>query len=137
MPVIFPGFFWHNLNGGPLNQIPRNGGSFYWRQVYNAVGAGCSMLYAAMFDEMNEGTSMLKMAPTTNQFPVGASLVPLNIDGQSLPNDWYRPGLRHAPRRHSPPGTNPHHTLKPFFSFPTRAQVIPSKGDGCRRTRNL
>jgi hypothetical protein len=47
------------------------------------------MLYGAMFDEMNEGTSMLKMAPTTNQIPVGASLVPLNIDSYALPSDWY------------------------------------------------
>jgi hypothetical protein len=89
MPVIFPGFSWHNLNGGTLNQIPRYGGAFYWRQVYDAVGAGCNMLYGAMFDEMNEGTSMLKMAPTANQLPAGASLVPLNIDGYSLPSDWY------------------------------------------------
>jgi hypothetical protein len=89
MPVIFPGFSWHNLNGGPLNQTPRIGGAFYWRQVYDALGAGCKMLYGAMFDEMNEGTSMLKMAPTTNQLPVGAALVPLNIDGYPLPSDWY------------------------------------------------
>ncbi len=89
MPVIFPGFSWHNLNGGTFNQIPRYGGAFYWRQVYDYIGAGCNMLYGAMFDEMNEGTSMLKMAATTNQLPTGASLVPLNIDGHSLPGDWY------------------------------------------------
>jgi len=89
MPVIFPGFSWHNLNGGTLNQIPRYGGAFYWRQVYDFIGAGCNMLFGAMFDEMNEGTSMLKMAATTNQLPVGASLVPLNIDGYALPSDWY------------------------------------------------
>jgi hypothetical protein len=89
MPVIFPGFSWHNLNGGALNQIPRYGGAFYWRQVFDDIGAGCNMLYGAMFDEMNEGTSMLKMAATTNQLPVGASLVPLNIDGYALPSDWY------------------------------------------------
>jgi Bacterial Ig domain len=89
MPVVFPGFSWYNLNGGPLNQIPRNGGTFYWRQVYDFLGAGCTMLYGAMFDEMNEGTAMLKMAPTSAQLPVGASLVPLNIDGQALPSDWY------------------------------------------------
>ena len=47
------------------------------------------MLYGAMFDEMNEGTSMLKMVATTNQLPVGASLVPLNIDDYPLPSDWY------------------------------------------------
>jgi hypothetical protein len=89
MPVIFPGFSWHNLNGGTLNQIPRNGGTFYWRQAYDAIGAGCTILYGAMFDEMNEGTSMLKMAPTSAQLPTTASLVPLNIDGQALPSDWY------------------------------------------------
>ena len=89
MPVIFPGFSWHNLNGGTLNQIPRNGGTFYWRQAYDAIGAGCTILYGAMVDEMNEGTSMLKMAPTSAQLPTTASLVPLNIDGQALPSDWY------------------------------------------------
>ena len=89
MPVMFPGFSWHNLNGGTLNQIPRYGGAFYWRQVYDFIGAGCNMLYGAMFDEMNEGTAMLKMAATANQLPVGPSLVPLNIDGSALPSDWY------------------------------------------------
>ena len=38
---------------------------------------------------MNEGSSRLKMAATTNQLPTGASLVPLNIDAYSLPSDWY------------------------------------------------
>ncbi|HWU36923.1 MAG TPA: hypothetical protein VN203_04690, partial [Candidatus Acidoferrum sp.] len=89
MPVIFPGFSWHNLNGGPINQIPRNGGAFYWRQAYNAVMAQCTMVYGAMFDEMDEGTAMLKLAPTPAQLPVNASFVPLNIDGQALPSDWY------------------------------------------------
>jgi len=89
MPVIFPGFSWHNLNGGPLNQIPRNGGKFYWVQAYNAIAAGCSMIFGAMFDEMDEGTAMLKMAPTPAELPVQGSFVPLNIDGQALPSDWY------------------------------------------------
>ena len=89
MPVIFPGFSWKNLNAGPLNQIPRLGGSFYWRQVYNAVSAGCTMLYGAMFDEMDEGTAMLKLAPTAAELPAQGSFVPLNIDGQALPADWY------------------------------------------------
>jgi hypothetical protein len=89
MPVIFPGFSWHNLNGGPLNDFPRNGGTFYWRQAYNAVSAGCSMIYGAMFDEVDEGTAMFKMAPTPNELPVQGTFVPLNIDGQNLPSDWY------------------------------------------------
>ena len=89
MPVIFPGFSWHNLNGGPPNQIPRHGGAFYWRQVFNAVNAGCPMIYGAMFDEVDEGTAMFKLAPTSAQLPVDGKFVSLDADGVKLPADWY------------------------------------------------
>ena len=72
MPVIFPGFSWHNLMGAgsPLNQIPRYAGNFYWHQIYNAVSANCTMVFGAMFDEMDEGTAIFKI---TNDPPVGDS----------------------------------------------------------------
>jgi hypothetical protein len=89
MPVVFPGFSWHNLNGGRLNQIPRRGGDFYWHQVHNAVAAGCPMIYGAMFDEMDEGTAMFKLAPTAAQSPAQGTFVTLDIDGVKLPSDWY------------------------------------------------
>jgi hypothetical protein len=89
MPVIFPGFSWTNLNQGPFNQIPRNGGTFYWRQAYNAIAAGCTMIYGAMFDEVDEGTAMFKLAATPNELPTEGSFVPLNVDGYALPSDWY------------------------------------------------
>jgi hypothetical protein len=89
LPVIFPGFSWANLNNGPFNQIPRNGGNFYWRQAYNAVRSGCTMVYGAMFDEVDEGTAMYKCAPTTAQLPAQGTFVPLNIDGYNLGSDWY------------------------------------------------
>lgn len=89
MPVVFPGFSWHNLNGGKLNQIPRRGGEFYWHQVYNAVATGCPMIYSAMFDEVDEGTAMFPLAPTTAQLPVQGAFVPLDRDGVKLPSDWY------------------------------------------------
>jgi hypothetical protein len=89
MPVIFPGFSWHNLNAGPLNQIPRRAGDFYWRQAYNAISSGCTMIYGAMFDEVDEGTAMFKLAPTAQQLPAQGTFVPLDIDGTSLPSDWY------------------------------------------------
>jgi hypothetical protein len=89
LPVVFPGFSWHNLNGGPLNQIPRGGGTFYWRQVYNAMSAGATMMKTAMFDEMNEGTAMLKMQPTVSGVPAQGSFVTLDIDGQTLQSDHY------------------------------------------------
>ncbi len=89
LPVIFPGFSWHNLNGGAVNQIPRIGGRFWWRQLYNCLNSGCNMIFGAMFDEMDEGTAMLKMAPTREQLPAQGTFVPLNIDGENLPSDWY------------------------------------------------
>jgi hypothetical protein len=89
LPVIWPGFSWHNLNAGALNQIPRSGGRFWWRQLYNAQSAGCTMIYGAMFDEVDEGTAMFKLAPTSAQLPAQGAFVPLNIDGEALPSDWY------------------------------------------------
>lgn len=89
MPVVFPGFSWHNLNAGKFNQIPRRGGDFYWHQVYNAVAAGCPMIYGAMFDEVDEGTAMFKLAPTAAQLPTSGTFVPLDVDGVKLPSDWY------------------------------------------------
>lgn len=89
MPVIFPGFSWTNLNRGPQNDIPRRCGSFYWHQAFNAVSAGAKTLFVAMFDEVDEGTAMFKLATTQDQLPTGANLVPLNIDGCNLPSDWY------------------------------------------------
>jgi hypothetical protein len=89
MPVVFPGFSWHNENAGPINQIPRNGGSFYWRQVYDDVHAGSKMIYGAMFDEVNEGTAMYKLAPTPAQLPAQGEFLALNCDGITLNSDWY------------------------------------------------
>jgi hypothetical protein len=109
MPVVWPGFSWYNLRqkdsiNNPSNAIPRNGGLFYWRQVYDALSAfGVAgmgeqkMLFNAMFDEIDEGTAMFKLAPTPTQIPVQvrspvpglAVLVSLNVDGYDLSSDWY------------------------------------------------
>ena len=32
LPVVFPGFSWHNMNGGASDQIPRLHGQFLWSQ---------------------------------------------------------------------------------------------------------
>ncbi len=91
MPVIWPGFSWKNIHDGQLNQIPRDGGNYYWRQAYNAVDAGVKFIYVAMFDEVDEGTSMFKMAENQSQVPVEIQdrIVPLDADGFDLPSDWY------------------------------------------------
>lgn len=90
MPVVFPGFSWTNLlPANPLNQIPRRGGAFYWRQVANAIDAGAKMIYVAMFDEVDEGTAMFKLAPTQADLPTTGSFLALDADGLALPSDWY------------------------------------------------
>lgn len=91
MPVIWPGFSWYNLRNGktPFNQIPRNGGNFYWRQSYNVISAGVNMVYIAMYDEVDEGTAMYKLAPTAATKPVNAKYLSLDQDGIALPADWY------------------------------------------------
>ncbi len=86
LPVIFPGFSWHNLQKGQskLNQIPRQGGAFLWHQAYKAIkDAHAGMLYIAMFDEVDEGTAILKC---TNNPPVGDSPF---CSYEGLPSDHY------------------------------------------------
>ncbi len=84
LPVVFPGFSWHNMNPDkPLNQIPRLGGRFLWTQYVEAKKAGATMIYQAMFDEVDEGTAIFKC---TNDPPVGESPF-LTYEG--LPSDHY------------------------------------------------
>ncbi len=100
MPVLFPGFSWHNMNrDAPINAIPRRGGRFYWRQVERALAAGSTMMYGAMFDEVDEGTAMFKVAASKDEVPADVSFVTLNLDGETLPTDWYLRLAREAQRR--------------------------------------
>jgi len=91
MPVAFPGFSWANLKEDEslFNKIPRDGGNFYWRQLYNARQAGASMLYTAMFDEVDEATAMFKVAPNSATRPTEGTFLTLDADGTALPADWY------------------------------------------------
>jgi len=86
MPVIFPGFSWHNIHRGrtPLNQIPRLKGKFMWEQIRLAKEVGCDMIYVAMFDEVDEATAIFKC---TNHPPVGEGAAFLSDEG--LPSDFY------------------------------------------------
>jgi hypothetical protein len=70
LPVVFPGFSWNNLKpGAPLNKALRT--------------AGVTMVYQAMFDEIDEGTAIFKC---TNDTPVGDSKF---ADFEGLPSDFY------------------------------------------------
>jgi hypothetical protein len=84
MPVIFPGFSWHNLKGAELGSIPRLGGRFMWSQVVANKRADADMIYIAMFDEVDEATAIFKCLdepPTSG----GAKLLTL----EGLPSDFY------------------------------------------------
>lgn len=62
LPVVFPGFSWKNLKGGPLDQISRLRGQFFQQQIVDATSLGAQSLYVAMFDECDEGTAIFKCA---------------------------------------------------------------------------
>ncbi len=84
LPVVFPGFSWHNMfPASRSNQIPRRHGEFLWGQFVQARKAGVSMVYQAMFDEVDEGTAIFKC---TDDPPIGASQF-VNLEG--LPSDFY------------------------------------------------
>jgi hypothetical protein len=104
MPVVFPGFSWYNLQRGRgqqklaiRNQIPRRCGNFLWRQIFallaaradNRVEMRIDMMYAAMFDEVDEGTALFPTEARENRLPAGANLTALDQDGCALPDDWY------------------------------------------------
>jgi hypothetical protein len=91
MPVIFPGFSWANLRKDKeiANRIPRNRGEFLWRQACNAKQAGASVLKIAMFDEVNEGTAVFKLAARRADAPEQGYWLTLDADGADLPSDWY------------------------------------------------
>jgi hypothetical protein len=74
MSVIYPGFGWTNLMGkgaaGPT--IPRLGGEFFWRQFDKGAELGIDMAYVAMFDEVDEGTAILKISSQQRAAGAGA-----------------------------------------------------------------
>ena len=91
VPCVTPGFSWHNLSKiefpndiKPVGSIPRQGGRFYWQQISTAINAGATMLYVAMFDEVNEGTAIFKCSDTP---PVSTAAKFITMDGK--PSDTY------------------------------------------------
>jgi hypothetical protein len=98
MPVIWPGTNFYNTlvnalghdpEKTPKDFAPRMGGQFMWTQAYEYSRLGERTMFTATFDEMNEDTAILKMAPTLATTPEGVFAIPLNVDGFQLPSDWY------------------------------------------------
>jgi hypothetical protein len=84
LPVVFPGFSWFNMQGRQFDHMPRLKGEFLWSQFVAAKRAGATMIYVAMFDEVDEGTAIFKCA---NDVPVGGPDQFLTCEG--LPGDFY------------------------------------------------
>ena len=107
LPVIFPGFSWYNLKHDDegytavFDSRPRLGGTFLWRQIYKNINdAGVSMIYQAMFDEVDEGTAIFKISndPPVSELPDysnpflptgNAQHAPYDISDALLPTDHY------------------------------------------------
>ncbi len=84
LPVVFPGFSWFNMFGRQFDLMPRMKGEFLWSQFVAAKRAGATMIYVAMFDEVDEGTAIFKC---TNDAPVSEPSKFLTYEG--LPSDFY------------------------------------------------
>jgi len=84
LPVVFPGFSWYNMQGRQFDHMPRLRGAFLWSQFVAAKRAGASMVYVAMFDEVDEGTAIFK---NSNEVPVGGPNKFITYEG--LPSDFY------------------------------------------------
>jgi hypothetical protein len=83
--TCFPGFSWHNLNlTSKFNAIPRERGTFFWSQLSNAIKNGSQMIYVAMFDEVDEGTAIMKVSQNP---PIGPS--PFVTFEEGIPSDYY------------------------------------------------
>jgi hypothetical protein len=84
MPTAFPGFSWDNLRRTEpgRTRIARRKGEFYWRQFAIFRELGIRTVFVGMFDEVNEGTAIYKVA---NEIPVGQYFVTY----EGLPSDWY------------------------------------------------
>jgi hypothetical protein len=84
LPVIFPGFSWDNLMQLPpgTSLFPRRDGDFIYEQFNAWRNLGVTMIFVAMFDEVDESTAIFKVSanhPTTDNW--------VHYDGR--PSDWY------------------------------------------------
>ena len=93
LPVVYPGYSFHNSRDKPFNEVPRLGGTFFWKQLRMTMEAGANMIYVAMFDEVDEGTAVFKIAEDLSQVPTRGNFVRADTDRalgfKCVPSDWY------------------------------------------------
>lgn len=87
-PLCYAGFSWHNMHYPHTGTffVNRNKGSFYKKQLDFAIENGAQMIYIAMFDEIDEGTAIYKIARKVPTPVPGSEFVPLE---EGLSSDFY------------------------------------------------
>jgi hypothetical protein len=90
-PCAYPGTAFYNTNGpkSAKNQFPRNHGDFLWSQFATFKNSGVKSVYVAMFDELNEATSIFKCAEDASMIPAGQYFLTLDADGTHVSSDFY------------------------------------------------
>ena len=91
-PCIYPGTSFYNSNGTTKNLIPREHGDFLWAQFVTLRKARVGQAYVAMFDEINEATSIFKCAEDVSMMPAGAGAkwyLALDAEGVHVSSDFY------------------------------------------------
>lgn len=90
MPVLIPGTAGRRSDDTADDTgTERRGGRQLWQEVVAAHGAGTNFIKIAMFDEINEGTQLIKTSPSAATSPDQSTWVNLDTDGYKLPSDWY------------------------------------------------
>ncbi len=88
-PCIYPGTSFFNSNGSRKNLIPRLHGDFLWAQFATLRSLDMRTVYIAMFDELNEATSIFKCAEDASMQPENPWFLPLDADGVRVSSDFY------------------------------------------------
>ena len=88
-PCIYPGTSFANSNGTGRNLIPRQHGDFLWSQFATLRSLDITTAYVAMFDELNEATSIFKCAEDASMLPTDRWFLPLDADGVHVSSDFY------------------------------------------------
>jgi len=91
-PCAYPGTAFSNDKSqalSPRNLFPRKHGDFMWAQFAAFKKAGVPSFYVAMFDEVNEATSIFKVAEDASMIPAGKYFLTLDADGTHVSSDFY------------------------------------------------
>lgn len=81
---VWPGFSWLNIFPDADDTVDRRGGEFLRRQIDACIEAGCKSIYISMFDEINEGTAIMKLA---RQVPIPGPGTVVTPQEDGVPTD--------------------------------------------------